>query len=317
MVSSMQILAASLKAKVRQRNLELQVLNELTLKLQLAATVDEIWSACIEHINRLMPAETVLFVGAAPAGTGFPSDRFANANALLTLPDEKLYLQQPPHPLAARTKAKIKARLQAAGAEWLAGNRDWAHNIALPPIAQFESVLMAPVNEDESQELLGVLFIGAEQATAFNLEHLCLLQTAAQICAKSLTRLAAKIPDVKGKTKNIFALDSENQELLLRALMDGTPDMVYAKDRNFKYLFVNQSFAKYLEKNVDEILGKDDIELGFLETSVFGDRRGRVRGIREDDRAVLAGETVRNPYQQIAFAGGKQHVFDTQKLPLC
>ncbi|MGB3268202.1 MAG: PAS domain S-box protein, partial [Microcoleus sp.] len=42
-----------------------------------------------------------------------------------------------------------------------------------------------------------------------------------------------------------------------------------------------------------------------------------VRGIREDDRAVLAGETVRNPYQQIAFAGGKQHVFDTQKLPLC
>ncbi|MBE9093967.1 PAS domain S-box protein [Tychonema sp. LEGE 07203] len=304
----MQILAASLKAKVRQRTLELQVLNELSLKLQLAATVDEIWSACIEHINRLMPAETILF-------QGFPSDRFANA--LLTLPDQKLYLEQPPHPLAARTKAQIKARLQAAGAEWLAGNRDWAHNIALPPIAQFESVLMAPAHPDESQELLGVFFIGAEQASAFDFEHLCLLQTVAQICAKSLIKLAAETPDFKSKSKNIFAFNSENQELLMRALMDVTPDMVYAKDRNFRYIFVNQSFAKYLEKNVDEILGKDDIELGFLETSVFGDRHSRVRGIREDDRAALAGETVRNPYQQIAFAGGKQHVFDTQKLPLC
>ncbi|MBE9184744.1 PAS domain S-box protein [Microcoleus sp. LEGE 07076] len=314
----MQILAASLKAKVRQRTLELQVLNELTLKLQLAGTVDEIWSACIEHIGRLMPAEAILFVGVAPVGAGFPSDRFANANALLTLPDERLlYLQPPSHPLTDDTVAKIAARLQAAGAEWLAGNRDWAHNIALPPIAQFKSVLMTPANPDESQELLGVFFIGAEQAAAFDFEHLCLLQTVAQLCAKSLIILAAKTPDFKGTSKNVFALDSGNQELLLQALIDGNADIVYVKDRNFRYIFVNQSFAKYLEKNVDEIIGKDDIELGFLETSVFGDRLRLVRGIREDDRAALAGETVRNPYQQIAFAGGKQHVFDTQKLPLC
>ena len=295
MVRTMQILAASLKAKVRQRIWEVQVLNELTAKVQLADGADEIWSACLEYLDRLIPGSTI---------------------ALLTLPDDRIYLQHS-QPLTARARAKIKKHLQSARVEWLAGNRDWAHSIASPPIAQFKSVLMAPANPDESAELLGVFFIGAEQETAFNFEHLCLLHTAAQICANSLITLAAKTSIVKGENQNIFGLDSESQELLLRALMDGSPDRVFAKDRDFRYILVNQSFAEYLGKKVEEILGKDDIELGFSEAAVFGDPNGSIKGIREEDRAVLAGEIVRNTYQAIVFEGGKQHVFNTQKLPLC
>ncbi|MEG5050478.1 MULTISPECIES: PAS domain S-box protein [unclassified Microcoleus] len=291
----MQILAASLKAKVRQRTLELQVLNELTAKVQAALSADEIWSACLAHLDRLIPTQTI---------------------AILTLPDDRLYLQHL-QPLTAGAKAEIEGRLQAAGAEWLAGNREWAHNIAPPPIAEFQSVLMAPANPDESEELLGVFFIGAEQPTAFNLEHLCLLHTVAQICAKQLNILATKTTSVKAQIQNNFALDSASQELLLRAVMDEAPDRVFAKDRNFRYIFVNQSFAEYVGKNVAEIIGKDDIELGFCAELVFGDRNGKIRGIREEDRAVLAGERVRNPYQAIVFEGGKQHIFDTQKVPLC
>ncbi|MEG4530953.1 PAS domain S-box protein [Microcoleus sp. D2_18a_D3] len=291
----MQILAASLKATVRQRTLELQVLNELTAKVQAALSADEIWSACLAHLDRLIPGAAI---------------------AILTLPDDRLYLQHL-QPLTASARAEIEGRLQAARAEWLAGNRDWAHNIAPPPIAEFQSVLMAPANPDESEELLGVFFIGAEQATAFNLEHLCLLHTVAQFCAKQLNILAAKTTSVKDKLKNNFALDSESQELLLRAVMDEAPDRVFAKDRNFRYIFVNQSFAEYLGKNVEEIIGKDDIELGLSGELVFGDRNGQIRGIREEDRAVLAGERVRNPYQALLFEGGKQHIFDTQKVPLC
>ncbi len=291
----MQILAASLKAKVRQRIWEVQVLNELTAKVQLADRADEIWSACLECFDRLIPNSTA---------------------ALLTLPDDRIYLQHS-QPLTARARAEIEGHLQSAEVEWRSGNRDWAHSIASPPIAQFKSLLMAPVNFDESAELLGVFLIGAEQETAFNFEHLCLLHTAANICANSLLILAAKTTDVKGKNENNLALACPSQELLLRALIDDSPDGVFAKDRNFKYILVNQNFAKYFGKNVEEIIGKDDLELGFSETAVFGDRNGRVKGIREEDRAVFAGEIVRNPYQAIGFEGGKQHVFDTQKLPLC
>ncbi|MEG4515197.1 MULTISPECIES: PAS domain S-box protein [unclassified Microcoleus] len=290
----MQILAASLKAQVRQRTLELQVLNELTAKVQAALSVEEIWSACLAHLDRLIPTEAI---------------------AILTLPDDQIYLEHL-QPLSGSTKAEIEGRLQTARAEWLAGHRDWAHNITPPPIAQFQSILMAPANLDESEELLAVFFIGAEQATAFNLEHLCLLHTVAQIGAKQLNILASKTTSVKDKFPNIFALDSESQELLLRAVMDEAPDRVFVKDRNFRYIFVNQSFAEYLGKNVEEIIGKDDIELGFSAELVFGDRNNSIRGIREADRAVLAGERVRNPYQAIVFESGKQHVFDTQKVPL-
>ncbi len=291
----MQILAASLKAKVRQRIWEVQVLNELTAKVQLADRADEIWSACLECFDRLIPNSTA---------------------ALLTLPDDRIYLQHS-QPLTARARAEIEGHLQSAEVEWRSGNRDWAHSIASPPIAQFKSLLMAPVNLDESAELLGVFLIGAEQETAFNFEHLCLLHTAANICANSLLILAAKTTDVKGKNENNLALACPSQELLLRALIDDSPDGVFAKDRDFKYILVNQNFAKYFGKNVEEIIGKDDLELGFSETAVFGDPNGRVKGIREEDRAVFAGAIVRNPYQAIGFEGGKQHVFDTQKLPLC
>ncbi|MEG4286507.1 PAS domain S-box protein [Microcoleus sp. A006_D1] len=198
----MQILAASLKAKVRQRTLELQVLNELTGQVQIALSADEIWSACLVHLARLIPGETILFVGAAPVGAGF-------ANALLTLPENTIHLQQQSQPLTTRARAEIEARLQTARVEWLAGNRDWAHNMASPPIAQFKSVLMAPANPDQSEELLGVFFVGAEQASAFNFEHLCLLHTAAQICANSLATLAAQETDVKGETERMPLSDAD------------------------------------------------------------------------------------------------------------
>ncbi|MEG5065604.1 PAS domain S-box protein [Microcoleus sp. B3-A4] len=290
----MQILAASLKAKVRQRTLELQVLHELTAKVQAALSVEEICSACLADLDRLIPTQAI---------------------AILTLPDDQIYLEHL-QPLSASTKAEMEGRLQAARAEWLAGNRDWAHNITPPPIAQFQSVLMAPANLDDSEELLGVFFIGAEQATAFNLEDLCWLHTVAQICAKQLVTLGRQTTSAD-RFSNNFALDSESQELLLRAVMEEAPDRVFAKNRNFRYIFVNQSFAEYVGKSVEEIIGKDDIELGFSAELVFGDRNSQIRGIREEDRAVLAGERVRNPYQAIVFEGGKQHIFDTQKMPLC
>jgi hypothetical protein len=115
------------------------------------------------------------------------------------IPDERLYLQHL-QPLTASARAEIEGRLQAARVEWLTGNRDWAHNIDPPPITQFQSILMAPANPDESEELLGVFFLGAEQATAFNFQHLCLLHTVAQICAKSLIILAAKTTNCQGKS---------------------------------------------------------------------------------------------------------------------
>ncbi|TAD93066.1 MAG: PAS domain S-box protein, partial [Oscillatoriales cyanobacterium] len=292
----MQILAASLKAKVRQRTLEVQVFNELTAKVQLAFGAEEIWSACIEYLGRLIPTAAI---------------------AILTHSDDRIYCQNSA-PLTEATTSEIESRLLEARTQWLGGNRDWAHNLEHPPIVELQSVLMAPVMLDESAEFLGVLFIGAVAAKVFDFDRLCLLHTTAHICAQAWVNLSSKQQKLEVSATQNFPLDlsSQNQQLLLRSLIDATPDRVFAKDRNFRYILVNQSFAEYLGKTVPEIIGKDDIELGFSETVVFGDRDGGIRGWREDDRAALAGETIHNPDTPIAFTNGKQHIFDTQKRPV-
>ena len=132
----MQILAASLKAEVRQRTLEVQVFNELTAKVQLALGIEEIWSACLEYMARLIPGEAIPY-------------ETATLHALLTSSDDRIYWQHS-HPLTSKVKSEIEARLQESRAQWLAGNRDWVHNLEQPSIVELKSVLIEPVLADDS-----------------------------------------------------------------------------------------------------------------------------------------------------------------------
>ncbi|MGE5658157.1 MAG: PAS domain-containing protein, partial [Actinomycetota bacterium] len=109
---------------------------------------------------------------------------------------------------------------------------------------------------------------------------------------------------------------SERSQQLLRTVIDATPDLIFAKDSYFRYILVNQSNAIGMGKNVEEILGKDDVELGFPAEEIFGDPDRNLRGFRADDRAALAGEIVHNPCERVTFADGSLHIFDTQKIPL-
>ncbi|OCQ97940.1 histidine kinase [Oscillatoriales cyanobacterium USR001] len=109
---------------------------------------------------------------------------------------------------------------------------------------------------------------------------------------------------------------SERSQQLLRTVIDTTPDWIFAKDRNFRYILVNQSFAKSVNIDLEEILGKDDVELGFSETEIFGSPHLNIVGFRADDTGVLTGEIIHNRNEQATFADGSLHIFDTRKIPL-
>jgi PAS domain S-box-containing protein len=109
---------------------------------------------------------------------------------------------------------------------------------------------------------------------------------------------------------------SERSEQLLRTVIDKSSDWIFAKNRNFSYIFANNSFAKAIGKNLEEIIGKTDLELGFPEELVFGNPAQNIRGFRTDDLAVLAGETINNACESATIADGSVHIFDTQKVPL-
>ncbi|MCC3453153.1 MAG: PAS domain S-box protein [Microcoleus sp. PH2017_29_MFU_D_A] len=116
--------------------------------------------------------------------------------------------------------------------------------------------------------------------------------------------------------------EAESSQNLLRTVIDATPDLIFVKDRNFRYSLVNAGFAAAFGKTQAEMLGKDDLELNVPTEQIFGnfhtqtDPQRQVKGWRADDTAVLNGQEVHNPNDIASLADGKVHIFDTQKSPL-
>ncbi|MEG4346340.1 PAS domain S-box protein [Microcoleus sp. A003_D6] len=109
---------------------------------------------------------------------------------------------------------------------------------------------------------------------------------------------------------------TERSEQLLRTVIDENSDWIFAKDKNFRYILANNSFLKAMDQTLENAIGKDDLQLGFSVELVFGNPAKNIRGFRTDDSAVLAGETLHNPYDPATIADGSVHIFDTQKVPL-
>jgi PAS domain S-box-containing protein len=70
-----------------------------------------------------------------------------------------------------------------------------------------------------------------------------------------------------------------NSDQILRAVLEATPDAIFVKDLEGRYVLVNAAAARFLGKSAEEILGKRDLEL-YPEATA--------RRFIEDDRKVLA-----------------------------
>jgi PAS domain S-box-containing protein len=76
-----------------------------------------------------------------------------------------------------------------------------------------------------------------------------------------------------------------NSYEILQAVIDATPDAIFVKDLDGRYVLVNEALARFLGKRPDEIVGRNDYELYPAETA---------RRFIEDDRKALASEQPRS-----------------------
>ncbi len=53
----------------------------------------------------------------------------------------------------------------------------------------------------------------------------------------------------------------EERQALLNAVVENSPDAIYVKDRQGRYLMINPAGAAFLGKKIEEVLGRDDSEL--------------------------------------------------------
>jgi len=73
----------------------------------------------------------------------------------------------------------------------------------------------------------------------------------------------------------------------LSKLVENSPDWIFIKNRSSQYIFVNQSMSRDIGKTVENIIGKDDIEL-------FGTEIHEM--IHSQEKKVLNGETIQSEH---------------------
>lgn len=123
-----------------------------------------------------------------------------------------------------------------------------------------------------------------------------------------------------GTVQEVTAQVLADQEIrrthdLLQAILDSTPDWIFVKDVNFRFLLVNKGFASALGLEPADMVGRLDSEFHSWEMCE-GDPVAGTRGFHHDDRAALAGALVHNPRDIATDENGEVRVFDTLKGPL-
>ena len=97
-------------------------------------------------------------------------------------------------------------------------------------------------------------------------------------------------------------------ETRLRQIIDLVPHMIFAKDREGRFLLVNQATAEAYNMTVEELTGKNHAEVHSVGSEV--------RQMLEDDRAVIeSGQSKTVPEESFVDAHGNLRWLHTVKIP--
>ncbi len=94
---------------------------------------------------------------------------------------------------------------------------------------------------------------------------------------------------------------------LLKAVVEGTTDAIYVKDRDGRYLLFNDAAERAVGKPAGDVLGKDDLAL-------FPADEARV--VMDGDRRVMESGAVSTYEEPVTLADGALHTFASTKGPV-
>ncbi len=132
-------------------------------------------------------------------------------------------------------------------------------------------------------------------------------------CEIHLSRLSSDEPLVRATVVDITerkkAQDTLRQnEALMRTIVDATPDWILVKDRDHRVTMMNQAYANRMGRPMAELLGKNDIDLGYPEEAV--------RAFWADDDEVLRDGHPKIIPEEKKVAGDEVTYVSTIKVPL-
>jgi len=117
-------------------------------------------------------------------------------------------------------------------------------------------------------------------------------------------RIVGTIQDVTDRKRAEGALRQSHDQF--QSIIDNSPSVIYAKDRSFRYLFVNREFGRMFQVEPPAVIGRPD------ESVLPLDVAGRARA---SDRKVLEeGDVVQE--EEVIWRRGGDRTYITQKFPL-
>lgn len=103
-------------------------------------------------------------------------------------------------------------------------------------------------------------------------------------------------------------------EAMLRTVIDSTPDWIFAKDRDHRFVLVNQAFADAQGQRPADMIGRPDTD--FLLATPPGDPVATRRRFHDSDDQAMSGRLVHMPHNTAFVADRSQRFLDTLKVPL-
>ena len=120
---------------------------------------------------------------------------------------------------------------------------------------------------------------------------------------------------VETEREQLLAEVKQSEELL-RTIINSTPDWIFIKDPGHRFLLINQACADSLRRLPHDIIGKDDLEVGFPVEYVKGDPSRGIRGFwADDDEVVKSGKVMYIP-EELNYSNGQLNTMSTVKVPL-
>ena len=118
-------------------------------------------------------------------------------------------------------------------------------------------------------------------------------------------RLSGVMIDITAEKEAVAELDK--QHVLVRALIDSVPDLIFFKDVNSVYLGCNPAFEVFAGRCEREQVGKTDFDFFDNDTAL---------AFRAKDRAVLETGHSKSIEEWVSYPDGRKVLLDTLKTPL-
>jgi PAS domain S-box-containing protein len=220
---------ALLEAQLHQRTFELEVLNDLSLQIGYSLNYDDLCRLMLQHLHRVVPY-------------------VVSGSFLLLEEPYELYVQYT-RPIVPSLMEDIRQRMMSTvshmkgktirSSQIRVRSYEVAGSDAMRlPVTNLRSVFQVPLIVGAQREIIGLIFVGAEQANMFHEEQVRILYTVANQASVAVQQLHA-----------LLVAEEQRLECMVKHLPDG----VLMLDADRRIMFINPAGREYLSLLAPEL----------------------------------------------------------------